>query len=100
MNRTLASPNPPSRESLLGRLDERGIVRQAEIVVRREIQDRAPVDVDERPLRAFEQTLAFPESGGADCFELRGEPRGNVTVHDVSPFVASGPPASGAHAAT
>ena len=67
MNRTLARPYPQSRKACCGCFDDGGMIGQAEIVIRAEIEDRCSLrDRDLRLLRAGEDALALVQTGFFD----------------------------------
>ena len=71
----------------MGRSDHVGVVREAEVVVRAEVQQlAAPLDVDVRALRRRHRQLVLVEALLAELLEPRREVVANSGVHQAAPF--------------
>ena len=80
----------PRVERRRGRLDERGVVGEAEVVVRAEVEHlRAAAHPDVRTLRRGEDPLGLEGPGGADGIQLLRQGFGDGSVHVRS--LAGGP---------
>ena len=56
-----------------GRLDERRMMREAQIIVAAESKVAAPLDDEVRPVSAFHHAPAAAEPGARELVELQGE---------------------------
>jgi hypothetical protein len=68
-------PVPPPVEGGLGRGDDLGVIGEAQVVVRAEIQHLPVLDGDPGPLGARQEALPLPQAFGADGLQLRREMR-------------------------